>query len=893
MNKSLYLLITFVVLISTHLNAISASIQLVSDWKLQDLSKTPNPPSAVSQPGFDTKNWIQATVPGTVLSSLINNRIYPDPLYGVNNYFIPESLNKTSYWYRTEFTVPVNPSSSNSRIWLHMEGINYIADVWVNGKSLGKVEGAFARGIFDMTTAVQPGKKGSLAILVSPPPHPGNAHRLTLENRGKLPNGGPLTQDNPTFVCTAGWDWIKTIPDRDTGIWNRVYIDTTGPVSIEDPYVTSAIPLPSTATADLTLQVTLNNTSNETKNGNLIGVYDGHRFCYPVKLNPNSDRVLTLTSKEIPQLHVTSPRLWWPNGYGAQNLYGMQLCFSCDHVLSDIQTVRFGIRKLSYFVKNSSNLTISVNGQPIMIKGGDWGMDEALKRVPKERLEAQMRFQKEAGYNMIRNWVGQSTSEPFFELCDQMGLLVWDEFFYTSSEGPPPLNHQRWLDNVTDTVLRYRHHPSIAVWCGGNEGAPPVELDQGAKKIVATLDPDRHYQSSSGDENGVASGGPYDWQNPEAYFENTASPGVQPFKDEIGSDSIPTLESVQSMMPKPDWESVNDDWMEHNFRLDFYNNISSRYGQFENLADFVRKGQLANYEAYRAIYESRFAHMFKPCTAILIWMSNSIQPCFVWNLYSYDLEPNSSFFATKKACEPIHIQFDANNVHISVINHTLRQLGSAKIIATWINSDGSKKTSQTFSTNVLANSATDAGSARLPASLSPLYFLKLQLFDSANRLLSSNFYWHSTKNTTGFQGLNQLKPVELKGQVNSNPCEKDRLKLTVCLSNPTPYVALMAHIQLRTSKTNQRVLPAYYDDNYISLLPCETRTLYVDVSKKDLKGESPKIVLDGWNTTVRQTGVSSIPIATNRNALPGSWPKTNLPIVEGVPSLKTGSALRM
>ena len=326
----------------------------------------------------------------------------------------------------------------------------------------------------------------------------------------------------------------------------------------------------------------------------------------------------------------------------------------------DIKEVTFGIRKITYSVPETDNLTISVNGVKVFCKGGNWGMDEAMKRIPRERLEAQIRMHQIANCTMIRNWVGQSTSSDFYDLCDKYGILLWDEFFQPNpGDGPNPADVPLYLSNVRDKILRFRNHPSIAIWCARNEGFPPKEIEESLKVLMKELEPVRHYQSSSTEGRGVNSGGPYYWRKPNEYYVFNEA-----FKTEIGSSSIPTLESVHGMMPEKDWEIINDDWAAHEMakgylRGDIYpEELNSRYGKALNLADFVRKGQMMNYEASRAMYEGRNAKLFNPCSGVLTWMSNPAQPSFFFQFYHHDLEPNSALFATKKACEPIHIQLN-------------------------------------------------------------------------------------------------------------------------------------------------------------------------------------------------------------------------------------------
>ncbi len=571
---------------------------LASGWQLQDVAKVPQTGEEVSSPAFKTIGWYSATVPGTVLTTLVNNHVYPEPLYGDNNRpeKIPESLSHTSYWYRAEITIP--KSYLGKHIWLNFDGINYSAAIWVNGSEVGTMRGAFSRGAYDISNNVKTGKKAVLAVLVTPQPNPGVPHEHTLRN-GVGKNGGITAIDGPTFLSTIGWDWLPAIRDRDTGIWQKVFLSATGPVLVKDPLVTTDLPLPRLDSTDVAIQTTLENITDKPQKGLLKGAIDNIAFQQPVELAPHSSKVVSFNPKTTPALHIDHPRLWWPNGYGPQNLYKLHLSFELQHKPSDTQDVTFGVRKITYAVPDSDNLTISVNGVRVFIRGGNWGLDEALKRIPRERLEAQIRMHQLANLNMIRNWVGQSTSEDLYELCDKYGLLLWDEFFQPNpGDGPNPTDLDTYITNVREKILRFRNHPSIAVWCARNEGYPPKAIDDRLRKLMAELEPTRRYQPSSTDGGGVRSHGPYFWRTPREYYKV----GDDTFKTETGSMSVPTLESIHGMLPKTDWEIITDNWAERDFakgaqRGNLYPGIiASRYGKIANLADFVRKSQLANYE---------------------------------------------------------------------------------------------------------------------------------------------------------------------------------------------------------------------------------------------------------------------------------------------------------
>jgi hypothetical protein len=821
----------------------------------------------VSRTDYRPGNWHRATVPGTVLTSLVNDGVYPEPLYGENNRpdKIPDTLCRTAYWYRTVFTLP--RSFGGKQVWLNFNGINYIAEIWVNGRSVGTIKGAFTRGIFDITTLVNVGESNALAVRIQPQPHPGETHEKTIA-KGTGLNGGVTSLDGPTFLCSIGWDWIPTIRDRNSGIWQDVILSATGPVVIKDPYVTTHLPLPRTDTADLTIEATVTNVTELALKGVLTGTLGRLTFEQPVSLGPNEGRTLVFSPTNTPVLHLRKPRLWWPNGYGPQNLYSLHLAFSANRELSDARDISFGIRQISYTVPGSSNLTLSVNGVPIIAKGGDWGIDEAMKRIPRKRLDAAVRMHQLANYTMIRNWVGQSTSPALYELCDQYGILLWDEFFEPHpADGPTPEDVGLYLANVRDKILRYRNHPCIALWCARNEGDPPPAIGQGIQKLITALDPGRLYQPSSTSGRGVNSGGPYHWRTPREFYAYSEA-----FKTEVGSISVPTLEAIKAMMPSNDWEVINDDWAEHDFcsgaqQGDHYPQIiTSRYGRPRNLADFVRKSQLANYECFRAMYEGRFAKLFNPETGVITWMSHPAQPSFVWQLYSHDLEPNSSLFATRIACEPVHIQMNQNNWHVMVINNTPNILAGMQVKTLVYDLDGKLKYSHTDIVAAPGSAATDIGAIAFPKSVSPVHFVKLELRDPRSNLISENFYWRADpRHEDDFRPLNALPMVTLDIQASRYDAGHDCV-LNIDLRNPSRTIALMTHLQVRKDRSSARVLPVFYSDNYLSLLPGERKSLTIQFAAADLGGEQPVLAVDGWNVTVKPVSSAGKRVSVVPNA---------------------------
>jgi hypothetical protein len=946
---------------------VPSPVALGDGWTLQDVAKVEDAGadkslevqawgeklSRVGGGGGGQNGWYPATVPGTVLTTLVNNKVYPEPLYGENNRpdKIPESLCRTSYWYRTEAVVP--EEYAQRRVWLNFEGINYTAEVWVNGGRVGAIKGAFARGIFDITDRVTPGQKAAIAVRINPPPHPGTPQEQTVAN-GTGPNGGALMQDGPTFGCTVGWDWIPGIRDRDMGIWQKVTLSATRSVRVDDPSVSSELPLPRTDVAELTFMTTVRNALDVPVSGTLRGVFNDSSFSVPVALAAREVKEVKVTSQDAPALRVVNPRLWWPNTYGEPNLYQMRVMFDDAGGQSDTRDVNFGIRKITYsvpldetLIPQSENLTIYVNGVPIFCKGGCWGMDEAMKRIPRERLEAQVRYHALANYTMIRNWVGQSTSEDFYDLCDRYGILVWDEMFQANqSDGPqvggipsatdPPEvlawrleTIDMYLANVREKVLRYRSHPSIALWCGRNESYPaPRAVAEGLAKITAELDPARFYQANSGDGRGVRSGGPYAWRPPAAFFgpapapATASAPGgglgaflpigrggaLEPFKTELGSVSIPTLAAIKAMLDEKDWYEVNDAWAAHDLcggaqqGNTFPAAMSARYGAIapRDLADFARKSQMAMYETYRAMYEGRQARLFNPCSAVLTWMSNPAQPSFVWQLYSYDLEPLAALYGTKKACEPLHIQLNQHDWHVMVINTAPKTVEGLTASVRVFNMDGTPKRERTLEGAAKACAATDLGEAGIPEDVTPVHFVKLELRDGQGKLLSENFYWRTTATlapgqapaansvfgatgvgratrgpgrgtpagaTEDFSALQSLATADVRVELKRRD-EGGRCLIDATIANPGRTPALQIHLQLRRQDNGARILPMIYSDNFFSLLPGESKSVSIEAPLEKVQGQ-PEVAVDGWNVSVAAQSFGNVNVALNKDAFIG------------------------
>ena len=806
-------------------------------WEMVEATTVAASPEHIAAPGFDTHSWYDATVPGTVLTTLVQQGVYPDPRHGLNNLLIPDDLARKSWWYRIQFPTPKNWDGRS--VNLTFNGINYHAEAWLNGKPLGKITGAFIRGSYDVAPLLKPGGTNVLAARVWPQPHNGAAHEES-PRAGVGPNGCDGVLDGPTFFCTEGWDWIPTVRDRCTGIWQDVVLHPTGPVALGDSKAVTALPkLPDLSVAEVTVQAELRNLTAQPQRTTLIGTIAGAQFEIPVTLQPLETKTVTANPKEFPQLALKQPTLWWPNGYGEPTLHDFTLsALDAAGKESDRTTQRVGLRLIT--TTNAPQLVISVNGRRVFCKGGNWGLDDMMKQVSKAKLEPYLRLERDANLTMIRNWCGQSTSEAFFQLCDEYGLLVYNDFWLsTADHNLPAIDADLFLANAGDTVKRSRNHACIALWSGRNEGMPPTWINQRLADLLQELDGTRIYVPSSWNFP-VAGGGPYHYSELKTYFETAPK---KPFNTELGAYSVPTSDAMRAGLDPSQLWPIGDSWMYHGSHAqseDYRKAIARNFGESIDFDSFIRHAQMMNYDIHRAMFEAWSARLWQPCSGVLLWMTHPTWLSTVSQIYSHDYDTHASYFAAKKACEPIHIQWNLTDDNVVVVNNLFAPLNQAAVTVKIVDLDGRELEKRVVKLDAAPSAATVATKIDWAvATNSPVQLLKLELRDSSGKLLSENFYWHSEK-PEQLQALNTLPPVKLMTNVR-----KLGTVLQVNLKNTSPTPALMTHLVLRDAATGERILPVYYEDNYISLLPGESRAIRINNSTKPTA--KFRVDVDGWN----------------------------------------------
>lgn len=857
-NKFLVLL-----LLTQHAVAQHNLIKLDSGWKAKRANELVVDGTVISGKDFQFQDWIEAVVPGTVLTTLLHNQKIPDPFFGMNNELIPD-IHQTgadyyTYWFYNQFNVP--EWKEGEQVWLKFRGINYSAEMFVNGKKINPDthEGMFLREKYLITPFLEKGKN-RLAVLVHPPDPVG------------APNGqggDGMIARSVAMQFTAGWDWICPIRDRNTGIWDEVSLEITGPVDLLDPYVKTKVPgkrIPSgkQAPAFINASADLLNSSETTQRGKLIARCGKYEVSKIVEI-PVGEKI-TVT---LPEFKMENPQLWWPNGMGDHPLNTIEFSFVLsNNQVSDQEKVSFGVRETgTRFDEKLKARIFSVNGQDVFIKGGNWIASDALLRLSPERYEAEIKMHAEMNMNMIRVWGGSMTERPeFYNACDKQGLLVWQDLWISGDcngrwfdpakketqerRRAYPDNHSLFINSVIDQVKMLRNHPSLYLWCGGNEFPPPADIDQKLKhEIFPKYDENRYYlnESTSADlatnELGGNGDGPYGIQNPLHFFTVSS----YPFNPELGSVGIPNVETMRKIMDEKDLvipakRNENRTWSYHKYIG--YDKSIDQYGKAVGIDDFCKKAQLANYEQYRALQEGFNAGMWTKYSGMLVWKNQNPWTALRGQFYDVFLEQNGGFYGFQHGAKPLHIQLNLNDSSVCLVNQTLFDQKNLILTTELFDIHGNLLFGDRVNASIAANTVSIANKIKTAGIPDDVFFLRLKIMGTDQELIDENFYWLS-KSEKSYEKLNELKEVELQTELRSN----SKGQKTVLISNPGKETAFFIRLKVSDEKRNELALPVFFSDNYFTLLPGESREISIDLYllAEKHKPEDIHLSWSGWN----------------------------------------------
>lgn len=833
-----------------------------SDWYARKANEVKMDGNRLSAAPLDKTGWLPARVPGTVLTTLLENHMYPAPEFGLNNNLIPDihevGNDFYTYWFTRQFTINNLPEGRN--VWLNFRGINYKAEIFLNGKRINRNthEGMFLRKTFNITPYLRTDAPNVLAVLVYPPTHAGNPN-------GGQGGDGQIARNN-TMQYTPGWDWIQPVRDRNTGIWDEVSITTTGPVCLSSPYVVTKVPGvrdPETKTqreAFVNTSVELENTGSTSLKGLLVCETNGTRLTQPVTLSPFEKKTVSLNP-----LAVKNPRLWWPNGIGEQPLYDMNLSFEIGNQVSDRERLRYGIREItSDKCPDNGGRRFFVNGQKIYVTGGNYINSDWLLRLSPERYRDEVRFHAEMNLRMIRVWGGALVERPeFYNACDEFGILVFQDLWGSGDcngawEDPTkmdsrerrweyPDNHDLFIASVEDQVKMIRNHPSLCFWCGANEWPLAKDIDQCLRKeVFPRLDPERLFVSFSTDtlftrnylgDNGD---GPYGIQEPEWFFSFRS----HPFNPEAGSVGSPEVESMREMMTEQDLAGFPRKGLTRNYTWRYHKDLGygdhlERYGEVKDIETYCKYAQVVNYDQYRSFMEGWASHMWDWYTGILIWKTQNPWTSLRGQMYDWSLDVNASLYGTRKGCEPLHAYYNPVTRKAGLLNTTLKDYTDLSIIARIYNLEGKLLWEKETRASSKANTVQELLDIPVPEGIQGAYFLRLALNADV-----PNIYWLTTepKDYTSLSQLPKSRP-DIKTEIKK---EGSNFVGTVRLSADS-QISFFNRIKVFDKETGKRILPVHYSDNYITLMPGDQQEISLEFPA-NLPEERIQIVVDSYNS---------------------------------------------
>jgi exo-1,4-beta-D-glucosaminidase len=864
------------------------SLALRDGWALQSSAKVGATGEEISNASFRADNWVQASVPATVVAAQIKAGLLPDPFLDMNlrqypgiNYPIganfsnipmpPDSPYAVSWWYRKEFTLPA--SFSAKTVWLNFRGINYRANIFLNGKQIAnsdEVAGAWRTYEFNVSSGVKPGAN-VLAVQVWAP----SENSLAI-----------------TFV-----DWNPAPPDKNMGLWREVFLTATGPVALRHPAVLAIVDSPANNAAHLTVTATLKNAGDHAIRGSLKGRIENIEFAQTVALAAGESKDVIFAPADYPQLNLNNPRLWWPAQMGSPNLYELALSFEVGGEISDASRTNFGIRQITSEVVQQApdrfKLLFKINGKKILIRGGGWTPDMLL-RENHERLADEFRYVRGMGLNTLR-LEGKIETEDFFDMADQQGILVMAGWcccdFWEHWGNWQDHDFEIAASSLRDQIYRLRSHPSLLAWLNGSDNPPPPDVEEMYLKIESKLHwPNPVVSSATAKpttvtgESGLKMSGPYDYVAPSYWTEDPysrAGGGCNPggcggaygFNSETSmGPAVPPIESVQRMIPKAHlWTAdgpLDEYWSFHagggkfkTIQL-FADALNARYGKAAGASDFTYKSQLMTYEGVRAMYEAYSRNKYTS-TGVIQWMFNNAWPSIIWHLYDYYLRPGGGYFGAKKALQMLDPVYGYDDHSVWLVSSQYEDVKGLKLTARIFNLDGTPKFSKDAALDAAADSSMKVFELPPIQGLSPAYFLDLRITDGSGTLLGSNFYWLSTKPETldwaksnwyttptasyaDYTSLAALPKIKLNVSSRTER-DGDGMVTRLTLQNPGKTLAFFVHLSVNKGEGGEEILPVLWQDNYISLLPGEKREITATYRASDLEGTKPEVKVNGWN----------------------------------------------
>ncbi len=838
-------------------NLTNHEITLSDNWSVQSSAFVSESGRIISLQEYDTQDWYSTKVPATVFAALRENSLHKDVFYGKNLEAVSSVPFDTTWWYRKVFSLSKSHAEKFSR--LCFDGINYRANIWLNGRQIASADtlfGAFRTFSLDVSGLLLKGNN-VLAVEVVPP-RPGD--------------------------FTIGFvDWNPTPPDKNMGIWRPVRLRLTDAVSLNHPFVQSKLDIESLDKAEITASVEVVNHGREAVQGKLICLFESNTLEKTISINTGERKTVVFDPRDYPQLRLDNPRIWWPVNLGQPELYQMELRFELNGKISDQDKITFGIREISDYLTEEGYRGYKINGKKILIRGGGWVDDLFLADAP-QKLEAQVQYVKHMNLNTIRLEGFWGSDHTLYDLCDRYGILLmtgwscqweWenylgkacDDFGGISSDEDIDLGIHYWQDQIK----MFRNHPSIFVWVGASDKLPRPKLEKEYLNILQKIDSTRPYLASAGGftskvsgPSGVKMNGPYDYVPPVYWYIDKEYGGAYGFNTETGpGPQPPPLESLKKMFPEENLWPIDDVWEFHCGRNEF-NTLNTykkamdkRYGAPKNVYDFARTAQLMNYEAMRPMFEAFSVNKYRS-TGIIQWMLNSAWPELYWQLYDYYLMPTGAFYAARKAAAPLQLIFNYGDRGIYINNDYFQKKTGLRAQIRLLDLNSNIILNEEITFEAAANSAKKIFTLSAPRNA--ITFIDLRLIEN-EKIVENNFYWLASeedlldfeasewfvtpvKKYADFTALRRMPKTKVEMDYTIEAAG-DKHRALVTLHNRSDKLAFFLHLNLSDQNGNS-ILPVFWQDNYISLLPNETREVQAVFTLKSSYGR-PSVILEGWN----------------------------------------------
>ena len=845
---------------------VTTSRTLADGWSLQAVAAVAGDGAAVSGSGFDVSDWYASSVPATPMAALVANGLYPDLYLGTNLQDVDTEQFKGPWWYRTELEVSAAEAEKNAR--LVFAGINYSAEIWLNGRRVAtreEIVGAFCIHEIDVSGTLRAGAN-VLAVKVFPP-QPGD--------------------------FTIGFvDWNPPSPDGSMGIWRLVDLRLTGDVSLADVAVRTEIDLETLESAGIKVSAVVRNHSDDEVKTAVSGRIEDVSFTADVILAPHESQLVWFTPDDYDDLRFDAPRLWWPHTLGEPNLYSMTMTATVGGRVSDSTQTTFGIRQFGAYLNDEGHRGFTVNGEPVLIRGGGWVDDLLLSDTP-EKIDAQLAYVKQMGLNTIRLEGFWGSSQYLYEAADREGILImpgWScQWEWEGRLGKKvskeyggvlaPAEMDLVAASLEDQIVWLRNHPSIFTWVLASDLLPHPDLERRYETVLAETDPTRPpliscgwLESEVSGPSGVKMRGPYDWVPPVYWWEDTEHGGAYGFNTETGpGPQPPPMESIKKMIPPDHLWPIDEVWNYHCGRgrfndMDRYvEALDRRYGPSGSVEGFLFKAQVASYEAIRPMFES-FAVNRPLATGVIQWMLNSAWPETYWQLYDWYLMPNGAFYGARAACRPQNLTYNYDNRTVYAVNDSRFAEGGLKAVVRAFDLSVNEIFSRSFDLELPPAGVQPLVSLADLASPTPVWFLDLRLHGASGAEVARNFYWLSTRpdildyeNTTyfvtpakefaDFTALDDLPEIALEVSADALAGD-DGAEVKVLLSNPSDAIAFFVELRVVDAEGSS-ILPVLWDDNYVSILPGESRELTARFpAAGDLSGAM--LALQGWNVKVTE-----------------------------------------